>query len=236
MAARSVETQAVDRGSEATLRGFRFEVTGGALCLDLANTVDSRPSDTPKERLGTYADLLAWGEQAGAIDGPGARRLGAAARRRPDVAAAVLRRARALREAIFAIFSAAAGGDAPRSGDLDTLNDELNRAMGHARLIVPEQGRKQNRTGSTPAKPSACQWGWAGQGDDLDRVLWPVALSAAGLLTDDHLSRIRVCCAGSCDWLFLDNSRNRSRRWCDMSVCGNREKAQRHYRRMRSAR
>jgi hypothetical protein len=52
-----------------------------------------------------------------------------------------------------------------------------------------------------------------------------------GLLTSDDLSSVRECAANWCDWLFLDNSRNQSRRWCDMKICGNRTKASRYYRR-----
>ena len=235
MTARSGEAEADGGSGRPGTGGHRFEVTGGALCLDLANTVDSRTTDTPKERLGTFADLAAWGEQARAIDGAEGRRLVAAARRHPAAAAAVLRRARTLREALFAIFSAVAGGGAPGTADLETLNDELKRALGHARL-VPEQGRKPARSGAARGMNAAYRWGWSGEGDDLDRMLWPAARSAAELLTGDRLARVRECGAGNCAWLFLDTSRNRSRRWCDMKVCGNREKAHRHYRRIRRSR
>jgi predicted RNA-binding Zn ribbon-like protein len=60
-------------------------------------------------------------------------------------------------------------------------------------------------------------------------MLWPVARSAADLLTSQEQSRVRECAASDCGWLFLDLSRNRSRRWCDMETCGNRTKARRHY-------
>lgn len=62
------------------------------------------------------------------------------------------------------------------------------------------------------------------QGIELETA---VALSALSLLPEVH--RIRICL--NCHWLFVDRSRNRSRRWCDMAVCGNRQKAMRHYRR-----
>jgi predicted RNA-binding Zn ribbon-like protein len=54
-----------------------------------------------------------------------------------------------------------------------------------------------------------------------------VALSALSLLPPARAARIRIC--ANCRWLFLDESRNRSRIWCDMTVCGNRQKARRHY-------
>ena len=68
----------------------------------------------------------------------------------------------------------------------------------------------------------------------LDRPLWPVLRSAAALLTSDDIARIRECAAERCAWLFIDHSRNRSRRWCDMRDCGNRAKARRHYARAKA--
>jgi predicted RNA-binding Zn ribbon-like protein len=53
-------------------------------------------------------------------------------------------------------------------------------------------------------------------------------------LASGRLDRIRLCGSDTCEWLFLDESRNRSRRWCDMSTCGNREKARRHYEKARA--
>jgi predicted RNA-binding Zn ribbon-like protein len=65
-------------------------------------------------------------------------------------------------------------------------------------------------------------------------MLWPVVRSAAELLTSDELGRVRECAADNCAWLFLDRSKNRSRRWCDMAVCGNRDKVRRFRQRSRS--
>ena len=67
----------------------------------------------------------------------------------------------------------------------------------------------------------------------LSAPLWPVAHAAANLLVSDQVSRVRMCASDSCDWLFLDLSRNQMRRWCDMKTCGNRVKARRYYERSR---
>lgn len=67
-------------------------------------------------------------------------------------------------------------------------------------------------------------------------MLWPVARSAAELLTSPDAQRVRECALRSCSWLFVDRSRNRRRRWCDMKTCGNRAKARRHYRRKQKSR
>ena len=75
----------------------------------------------------------------------------------------------------------------------------------------------------------AYRWSWAGDCSCPERPLWQIAHAAADLLASDRLNRVRLCGSGTCEWVFLDESRNRSRRWCDMSTCGNREKARRHY-------
>jgi predicted RNA-binding Zn ribbon-like protein len=77
------------------------------------------------------------------------------------------------------------------------------------------------------------RWGWDEESDSLTKVLWPVAKAAADLLTSEGhaLKRLHQCAASDCGWLFIDMSRNHSRRWCDMSNCGNVAKARRHYHR-----
>ena len=73
------------------------------------------------------------------------------------------------------------------------------------------------------------------EGTHLDTVLWPIAKSAADLLTSDRLACVRECAAQNCGWLFMDNSPNQRRRWCNMKICGNRAKARRHYERNRTS-
>ncbi len=208
-------------GGRETEHGFLFELSGGRLCLDFVNTLDERPAEVPKERLRSYADLVAWGEQAGALPAASARRLRAEARRRPDAAVAVLRRGRELRETLFALFSALAAGRAAPEAALDTLNRALPDAL--ARLRLRRQGRLY-------------AWELEDGDDRLDRMLWPVARSAAELLVSPERERVRECASEICAWLFLDTTRNRSRRWCDMTVCGNRDKVRRFYARRRGRR
>lgn len=201
--------------------GWLFELTGGALCLDFANTVDDRPS-APKELLPTYAELVSWGRQAGAIGQADARALLRAARSRPAAAQTALRRARDLRETIFTLFAALVHGDAAPTSSLAAFNAALPDAL--ARLRLERRG------------VDGCAWSWDTSARPLDRVLWPVLRSAAELLTGDELPRLRQCAADDCDWLFLDHSKNATRRWCDMTVCGNRTKARRFYARHKTAR
>jgi predicted RNA-binding Zn ribbon-like protein len=182
---------------------------GGALCLDFANTVDPRHTPGRREYLDSYPALAAWGRHAGAAGGDPAAD--------GDLAAAgrVLDRAIKLREALYPLFRAAAEGRPPAAGDLGVLQAELTLALPHLRVTWSPAGFAREWERGSPA---------------LDQVLWPVAWSAAELLTHGPLDRIRECPGqGNCGWLFLDLSKNASRRWCDMRVCGNRAKARRHY-------
>jgi predicted RNA-binding Zn ribbon-like protein len=196
-----------------------FEQTGGALCLDLANTVNNRLT-AARELLGSYEDLLAWAEQAGVVTAEEGAALRSEAARRPADAQAALEGARALREAIFAAFSAVARGQAAPAGALAMLDAALGPSLARRRIEVGG-GR--------------FTWGWRLGDGALDALLAPVVESAAALLTSADLSRVRECESETCGWLFIDRSRNQSRRWCDMSVCGNRAKVRRHYARTKGA-
>jgi predicted RNA-binding Zn ribbon-like protein len=207
-------------GGMQTPHGYLFELTGGRLCLNLANTLDERPTDHPRELLTDYGDLLDWGVQAGAIVQAEAATMRDYAARHRAVAQKALRRITRLREVLFEIFSAAAQRRAAPPDHLAVLNRVIARALGQ-RCLERQRGR--------------FVWAWRGATPaDLDRLLWPVAWSAAELLTSPDLDRVRQCQGRGCAWLFLDTSKNRTRRWCDMSVCGNRAKARRHHARKRA--
>jgi predicted RNA-binding Zn ribbon-like protein len=158
------------------------------LCLDFANTLDSRPTDKPSELLEDYEDLMQWSVQSGAITRRIAKSLLSEAARRSRKAAAVLRRARALREAIFELCSASAHRASPPVAALAVLNDFLPAAFEQARLVHNQ---------------SEYRWEWQDE-NALDCMLRPVVRSAAELLTSERLDRVRVCAADNCDWLFLD--------------------------------
>jgi predicted RNA-binding Zn ribbon-like protein len=196
-----------------------FELDSGRLCLDFANTVRGRPLSDRVEYINCYEDLLEWARQATILTPGEAAALGDEAKRRPKPAANALGHAIALREAIYALFSARAAGLPAGAGDLRTLNRAIGRAMAHSGL-VPSGGR--------------FDWGWPETSPDLDRVSWWVARSAAELLTSTDLTLVRECAGYDCGRLFMDTTKNRSRRWCDMSACGNRAKGRRHYERRRA--
>jgi predicted RNA-binding Zn ribbon-like protein len=193
------------------------------LCLDFCNTVSNHASAEPGEYLQTYADLLAWAERVKLLPGEAAERLRAAAERHPAAAEAVRRQAVELREAIYRLLLAHVHAHAPDPADLAVLNEALGQASAQARLRPAAEGY-------------ALDWDLAASGA-LEGPLWPVAYSAADLLaTPDQLARVGQCQDDrGCGWLFLDLTKNHSRRWCAMDDCGNRAKAKRHYERKKSA-
>ena len=193
-----------------------FELIAGRLCLDFVNTVAWGDGVYLNERLNSYADLVTWAHLAGAVSDRDAKRLLKDAGRRPREASAVLDEAIILRRSIREMLAALAHGQPATTGTVDEFNASLSHALAHLTLV--------------PAGP-AYEWGWIAGGDDLAQVLWPVVWSAATLVTSDELRLVRECGGESCGWLFLDLSRNRTRRWCDMKGCGNRAKARRHYHR-----
>jgi predicted RNA-binding Zn ribbon-like protein len=201
-----------------TPEGFLFELSGGALCLDFVNTCKRPHGSDPKELLGCYADLVAWGAQAGAVTPEEARLLEKTATERPRDADTAIKKARVVRETLFFVFSVRAAGNGLPAKALEALGPEIVSALAHLRL---------SRGDGTKAV-----WTWPDE-PALDRVLWPILRSAADLLTSDDLERLRECASDTCAWLFLDRSKNGSRRWCDMTVCGNRDKVRRHRLRQR---
>lgn len=188
-----------------------FDRCAGHLALDFANAVSERHTSAPIELLPTYARLLAFARQCELASPAQLRRLERRAAREPDAAEAARRDAVELREALYRMLAALAEGRTPAAADLVVFN----RALGRMRL-----GRD-------------LEWEWAAGPDALDAVLAPIARSALDLLRSPERDRIRLCAAEDCVWLFLDTSRNRSRRWCDMKQCGNRNKVRRFYRRQR---
>ena len=187
------------------------------LCLDFANTAQWHASENPQEKLHTYQDLVEWSYKAGIISKINAQKMISTAAKNPNAAEDVYGRAIELREAIYRIFSVVSADAHPKQGDLAILNKNLSRTMAHSRIVSGKDG---------------FVWDIKGNEEDLDRMLNPIIRSAAELLTSDELIRVKECADDrGCGWLFMDRSKNRSRRWCDMKDCGNRAKARRYYER-----
>jgi predicted RNA-binding Zn ribbon-like protein len=184
-----------------------FRLVGGDPVLDFVNTASwyRTPARTGrdylelvgKERLVVAGDVVRWGITAGVV--PVGVKVGEASRR-------VLPRARALRRAIHRLLKGVIEGWPAHGDDLAALDLELAPARAHAHL---------------GANGNAFGWEWRTTLAPEDRVLWTVARHAADLLTSDLLGQVGECNGVECGWLYLDTTRNHSRRWCDMADCGN---------------
>jgi len=188
------------------------------LCLDFSNTIDwrnGRNGKVPKDKLLDYGSLLNWSRDHALFKDEEARRLGKLARESGKDKSS-LRRAVELRETIYRIFSAVADERKPGNRDLEVLSGLVSESVARSRIV---------RAGDR------FEWSLRGVEGEPDRMLWPIARSAADLLTSDRLADIRECAneEEGCGWLFLDTSKSHSRIWCSMDGCGNVAKARRYY-------
>ena len=123
-------------------------------------------------------------------------------------------------ESYWNLGKAIAQGQPVKVADLAQLNEARSDALAHSQLIPSSTGPAGFVLDLTNKK-------------SLHRMLWPLALSAAELLTSARPGQIRQCAGQGCDWLFLDTSRNHLRKWCSMDECGNRSKSRRFFERSR---
>jgi predicted RNA-binding Zn ribbon-like protein len=197
-----------------------LSLLGGRPCLDFVNTLDWRGTDQPVEFLHTYHDLVVWSRHAGTISGQAAKQLLRKSKINTSRGPAVLQDAIELREVIYRIFASISEGLPVAQEDLVIFNRYLCATMRLSQIIQ----RKQDFI-------------WATNGDPkkLDCILNPLVRSAADLLVSAERKRVKRCSDPDCGWLFLDISRNLSRRWCDMRDCGNRAKASRFYNKKKAA-
>ena len=190
-----------------------FKYVGGDASLDLVNTIDWTRQGPIEERLTDYARLTRWAEGAGILSKAGAERLRRAAAAKPREARAAHEAALRLRSVLQRLYESVAAGKRSDSAWED-FNELLGEALSRLRMSPLRRGE------------AAAQWEWHGV-ESLESLLWPVAWSAANLLTSGEAARIRVCAAPDCGWMYVDRSRNGLRRWCQMGTCGTLEKSRR---------
>lgn len=179
--------------------------------LAFVNTLSGRPTSAPVERLVSYDALVEWAREQHLVSAAAADRLTAEAKRHPHQAAGVLVRAREFREALNGLAESIEKRRQPGSAVLNTISDYLAAAYANGRL-VPHDGGLQ----------------WVASADDaLERILWEIGRATGRLVMSPRLSKVRACAASDCGWWFVDDTKNHSRRWCDMKLCGNREKVKR---------
>jgi len=201
-------------------------ILGGHIALDFANTVDDPHGPARHDHAATHADLLQWATRVDLVSDRQVKRLLRAAADDPQ-REATMRRTRLLRDALNDLFGAIADGQPDVSDPWSRLRPFVVDAFDAVR-VVPADGT--NRSGQGRRRQS---WAWP-QNDEFDVVLHPIAIAAAELLVGPDLPRLKRC--ARCPWLFLDQSKNHSRRWCDMNDCGRAQKIERYVARRRDAR
>jgi predicted RNA-binding Zn ribbon-like protein len=190
-------------------RSEKLNLDAGQLGLDFANTMSWHASEHPEEKLHSYQDVVRWSANVGLITGEEMNQLLRVSKSHAKQALQVYSGTIELREALYRIFSAHTIKKRPDTGDLELFNKALLESLSHLRVVY-DRGR--------------FRWEWADLNNSLEQILWPVVRSAAELLSSEELERVGRCEDDrGCGWLFLDTSRNRTRRWCGTS-CGNRAK------------
>src|SRR5262245_20408344 len=214
--------QAVNRRLKRIREGSRvaqhFQLVAGHVALDFANTLDWRFDPTRRiDLLSSYEQLLDFATQSAVLSTNQARRLRATTNDRD--ARRIAREAMALREVIDSLFRSIAAGSPPGGDQLKKFNRFLRD------LRIPSYiGRRGSEFVLLAGDASARS----------DGPLWPIVDAAVGLLTSAERARVRECDESTCRWLFLDTTKNQSRQWCSMKICGNRAKAKRFRTRQRA--
>ncbi len=182
----------------------------GSLCTHFVNTASGK-----RPGIGTYGDLLDWGQRAGVLGAADAQRLERTAAERPGDAAAALGRVLQVRACLERILLALTGRRRPAGADLDAIAAALGAARSAHRFV--------------PADAGGYLLGWGDRGgDDLERVLWPVLTSAAEVLSPEEFYRVGQCAGEDCTLFFVDRSPGSPRKWCRR--CGGRVRSRKHYR------
>ncbi len=194
----------------------KLPLVGGCLCLDFVNTTGNRAASEPRERLNSYRDVLVFCRRTGLIAARAVPSLDRTSQRRPPQSGRVLARLRRLRETLYRILVSAIERRRPKDTDLARFNRYLRKAS-RLRQLRCSQGN--------------LAWEWERGANDVRWIGPYIAQCAADLLVSPDLENLRKC--GECDWLYLDTTRNGSRRWCK-KACGDRVKARRYYRRKQS--
>ena len=188
-----------------------FQLVAGHAVLDLVNTLDWRFRETgPEELLKEYDDLLRFAEQSNVLSARQARHLRRTASSRAGTH--ILQSTIELREALAQVFYDILEQRSASATSLKTLQAFFEQASNQQKLQW-----------NNPA----IEWTWSGSEDEPALPLWTLSAAASHLLTSETMQRLRACDSPDCHWLFLDTSKNHTRRWCDMKLCGNRMKARR---------
>lgn len=189
------------------------------MCLDFINTLDDRFSNEPKELLQSYIDLARFAEDSGIMSDQQVDHLLEKSMQSREAADEALAAAIELREAMHKVFWALIQKKPVPAGALFVVNSYAQEAARHMNVVGA--GKR-------------FEWRFE-EADNFNAAWWPIARSAVELLAADQLQFVRACASKTCEWLFLDESKNHRRRWCDMTKCGNRAKVKNFYTRQKKS-
>ena len=192
-----------------------LELVGGVLCLDFVNTVNSR-DELEHDYIASYANLVDWAAKMELFSPTQAKTLKQKASQESNKAEKILNTTKDARETIFRVFSAIAEGTNPKEADLSAIAGLYQEAIGNGQLVKTD---------------GLFIFKWEPH-KSLDGVLWQIVASAKSLLSSKEVARVKGC--PNCGWLFLDTSKNQSRRWCSMNTCGVHEKMRRYHKRLKN--
>lgn len=181
--------------------------------INFANTIDWRGREDSIEYLNSYNELIDWAQRIELINQSTATELRRQAAQSPDKATKSLQRAKEFRETAYRVLYRLSLDEPPESRDVELIDAEMQQMSKHLKLDLKMKKLKLNDE------------------IDLDIILRLIVKDTVDLLTSDQLNRVKRCQSDECGWLFIDTSKNNSRKWCNMNSCGNRAKARRYYNR-----
>lgn len=183
-------------------------IVAGNLALDFGNTIDDPLGPERFDHVANYGNLVAWSQRIGTLSAQSSATLLQLARDHPREAESTVQRGKELRAAINETFGAIVDGHSADTG-WQQLRPFLTEAIRHAGV-----------------RSSSRNFSLVWDSTELGSPLWPVAEAAYRLLIGPEIQRLKRCVG--CPWLFVDRSKNHSRRWCSMEICGTDEKMRRY--------
>jgi predicted RNA-binding Zn ribbon-like protein len=189
-----------------------LQLDGGCLVFDFTNTVNTRRPAPEHEYLKSFEDFLQWSAKVGALPKKKLQQLREHATRKQKLTSSAFRDVIDVRENLYQLFSSIAERKSPEASVVNAFNERLSLAFNKLNMRFSATGAEVYFN------------------DDklyLEEPVDVIMKAAYDILTEEDFLRIREC--PRCGWLFLDTSKNGRRRWCNMNVCGSREKALEYY-------
>ena len=204
---------------ETPSRADALTLIGGELALDFANTSSGRGFPAHEDHLRSPENVAQWAAHARVLAPEDGLWLAETTAADKALGARLLAEALALREDVYQLGAALAAGRTAPADRVENLTRAHARAIARGRLAPIGQN---------------FGWVWSPRETPVEAVLGPISLSALTLLQQADLTRVKQCQGEKCGWLFFDATKNKSRRWCEMEVCGNRAKQKRFSERSRA--